>query len=176
MKRRMILFCIIAISLVLTNVASASPKPPKKFRLKGDTTYMEFHIFDSVLPYMLIESGGQSIRNIHGTFEMTENVSLIPVSPDPLIFHNEGTLWITTKKGDLVTVSFEGEVDVDAETVAGIFVVESGLGAYDGMPGTYAGFADQCALPCDPFDFFGPECTEIPEPDCEGFYVDFVFD
>ena len=170
MKRRAILLCSIAILLVLTSVASASPKPPKKFRIKGDTTYMEFHIFDPQIPPIILESEGESIRNIHGTFFMEEGI--IPLPTDPPTFVNWGTLEITTKKGDYVRIEFSGGGDL--ETVIGTFEVVPGSSAHIGMTGTFAGLADQCVLPCDPF--IDPECIQISEPDCEGFYVDFVFD
>jgi hypothetical protein len=170
MKRHVTLLCIVAVFLILTSVASASPEPPKKFRIKGDTTYMEFHIFDPQIPPIVLESEGQSIRNLHGTFLMTEGV--IPLPTDPPTFVNSGILAITTKKGDHVLIEFAGGGDI--ETVSGQFEVVPGSSAYVGMTGTFAGLADACTLPCDPFS--DPTCTQISEPDCEGFYVDFTFD
>ncbi len=164
MKRRMILLCVVAILLVLTSIASASPKPPKKFRIKGDTTYMDFSAFPFVFT-----SEGKSIRNIHGAFSMEEHV--IPSSPTT--FTNTGTLWITTKKGPDWELEFVGSGDL--ETVVGHFSVVSGPTGYGDMAGTYKGITDQCDLGCVPFE--EPECPlTFVDPDCPGFYVDFTFD
>lgn len=170
MKGRTILLSVAVLLLAFTTIASASPEPPKKFRIEGDTTYIEFHIYDSVPPYIILMSEGRSHRNLHGTFSMSEVA--IPTSFDPVTFYNEGTLEIDTKKGDHIVIEFTGTGDI--ETVTGTFAVLPASTAYDGMTGTFTGLADQCVFPCDPFS--DPNCTQVDEPVCSGFYVDFFFD
>lgn len=165
MKKLTLLLCILAMLLALTGIAAASPEPPKKFRIKGDTTLIDFQGF----PFVVLKSEGKAIQHIKGTFTMDEIV--IPFGPP---FANSGTLTITTKKDGTVSIWFVGASD--GATVQGTFGVKSGTGVYKNLTGggTYEGIADACDLPCDPWST--PPCFVIPEPDCEGFYVDFTFD
>ena len=75
-------------------------------------------------------------------------------------FEGIGTLDITTKKDDTLTIEFQGGGDLEA--VSGTFWVTGGTGPYDGFQGegTYFGVPDTC--------------HPMP-PDCDGFYVDFTF-
>ncbi|MBM3134741.1 MAG: hypothetical protein FJZ89_05520 [Chloroflexi bacterium] len=165
MKRLLILVCVLALLLSLAGVASASPEPPKKFRIKGDTTLIDFQGF----PFVFLRSEGKAIQNIKGTFNMDE--TLIPLGPP---FTNSGTLTITTKKDGMVSIFFMGSSNY--ETVWGTFQVTGGTGYYAtlvGAAGDYEGIADVCDLPCNPWS--NPPCFVIEEPDCDGFYVDFTF-
>ena len=166
MRKRTMLMCALIMLLLLTGVASASPEQPKDFRIKGTTTLIDF----KGLPLsVFLKSEGRVIQDIQGTFTMNEWVLFGP-------FSNIGTLTITTKKGDRLSIAFEGFVDMVMENVWGTFGVTSGTGVYEGFTGSgsFDGTADHCDLPCDPFS--DPKCVRIKEPDCDGFYVDFTFD
>ena len=170
MKKLTILICVLAILLASTGIASASPEQPRKFRIKGYTTIIDLTGVPWYPPS--ITSEGKVIRHIQGTFSMNEMV--IPDFEDPTLFWNSGTLTITTKKDDEVSISFAGYSK--GETVQGDFWVIDGTGFYEGLEGggTYEGIPDTCYLPCEPF--VDPECPLFfPMPDCDGFYVDFTF-
>jgi hypothetical protein len=167
MKKLTILICILTMLLALTGVASASPAQPKKFRIKGYTTIIDLTTF----PFS-ITSEGKVIQHIQGTFTMNE--LLIPDFEHPTLFWNSGTLTITTKKGDEVSIDFAGYST--GETVQGNFWVTGGDGANEDLTGggTYAGITDTCDV-CNPF--VDPNCNTyyFYMPDCDGFYVDFTF-
>jgi hypothetical protein len=167
MKKLTILICVLAILVAFTGVASASPAQPTKFRIKGHTTIIDLTEF----PFS-IASEGKVIKHIQGTFTMNE--TLIPDFEDPTRVWNSGTLMITTKKGDEMSIGFAGYST--GETVQGNFWVTGGDGAYEDLTGggTYAGITDTCDV-CNPFT--DPDCNTyyFYMPDCDGFYVDFTF-
>ena len=165
MRKRTMLMCALIMLLVLAGVASASPAQPKYFRIEGTTTLIDFRGFPSVF----LKSEGRVIQHIQGTFTMDETVLFGPLS-------NIGTLTITTKESDRLSIEFAGSVDMAKEEVWGTFEVTKGTGVYKGFTGsgTFDGTADDCVPPpCDPFS--DPKCVRIKDPDCTGFYVDFAF-
>lgn len=169
MKKPTILICALAILLVCATAVSASPHPPQRFRIVGVTTQISLEQFP---PYIFLQSAGKAIRHLKGTFIMDETV--IPTGFESPSFINNGTLTLTTKDSDRIVMEFAGTSE--GETVHGNFWVTDASSAYQYLRGggTYAGIADNCVLPCDPFS--DPNCGPVFEmPDCDGFYVDFTF-
>ena len=148
--------------LGLAGVASASPRQPRKFRIKGYTTSIDLDF--SVYPFVAgLVSEGKVIRHIQGTFEMDEDLFfVVDESGNFIPLESSGWLTITTKKGDDVLIWFEGGPDPDGETISGDFWVDYGTGFYAELNGggTYNGIPDDC----DPVTL-----------ECPGFYVDFTF-
>lgn len=173
MKKVAVLICVVALMLTLSSVVVASPYPPSKFRIKGETTLIDL---SSILQigYATLKSEGSVIQHIQGDFFMDERA--YPLDPTFENFWNTGTLSVITKKSDLLELDFSGFSQ--GETVEGEFYVVAATGAYASLIGTggiYVGIADACDLGCVPI--VDPECPLFfPDPECSGFYVDFTFD
>ena len=173
MKKLTLLICVLAILLSLTGVASASPRQPKKFRIKGHTIdFVPIAMGDEECTVWLM-SQGKVIRHIHGTFKMDEFLhfhkncgalvwDFIMTGDMPTPYSNIGsTLTIWPKKGGEVGFSFDG--GTDGETVSGTFYTgETEVGQYEGV-------IDDC-------DLYIPPEGGLPSLVCTGFYVDFTFD
>jgi hypothetical protein len=174
MKKLTILICVLAMLLAFTGIASASPRQPQRFRIKGQTTGFYVDLTQPGPCTAIVWSEGKVIRHIQGTFDMEEYLHFsedcvtvfqqFMAGDMPTPEYNQGTLKVFPKKGGTVEIGFIG--DTDGEAVWGDFWVIYGTDFYEDLEGggTYEGIPDTCTI--------NPATFEL---ECTGFYADYAF-